>query len=447
MTDADSPGFGALAARAAVTDPIQLLPRFRRVEGTPVPDGLLLVGVTELSTELWIGVFRDAKGQLLAAPFHLAGAGLARAIPGDGAAGALTRLLDDVNEPVDGGFSLTSLAPVGVAVPNSGAAERAMEVDQTHESVIVGGTAVVKWSVHAEPTPAPQLVSHLAAAGFTQMPQPWGFVTWADDQQQALVASVMGYLPGASDGWTWAVNDAGDFAARSGALDAAVEAFDVIGAVIADLHVAFATPTEVMVAPEQTVDVGEVEQWHQLALSLLDEAVASVDGVEGERLAALRGPIGDVLDTLGEVTGTTTIPVHGDLHIGQVLRWDGGYAVGDFDGNPVLPVPERLAAQPAARDVAGMLQSIDHVGRVVLRRVEGAEASRVSVWIAEAQARFLGAYRRRLLERECSHLLDDRLLRPFQVDQECREFLYAVRHLPRWRYVPDQALQALFPIA
>ena len=92
-----------------------------------------------------------------------------------------------------------------------------------------------------------------------------------------------------------------------------------------------------------------------------------------------------------------------------------------------------------------MLQSLDHVGRVVVRRVEGADAARVEQWIADAQERFLSAYRRRLAEADASRLLDDRLLLPFRVEQECREFLYAVRHLPRWRYVPDQALQALFP--
>ena len=445
MPDADPPSFAALPALAAATDPIELLPELRRVAGSPVPQNLSLVGATQLSAELWIGVFCDTKGQLLAAPCRKAGEALTRAVPGDGAAAALTRLLVDVKDAVNTGFSITTFALVDVEVPVAGAAERAMDVDQTHESVIVGDAAVVKWAVSAEPTPAPKLVAHLSAAGFTEMPQPWGFVTWVEGEQQVLVASVMGYLPGAGDGWTWAVLDAGDFAARGGDLDTSTAAFDDVGTVVADLHVAFATPTEVMVSPEQRAEVGEAEQWRDLAHSLLDQAVASVDGVEGDRLAALREPIGAVLDGLKSVAGTTTIPVHGDLHIGQLLRWEGGYAVADFDGNPVLSVAERLVPQPAARDVAGMLQSIDHVGRVVLRRVEGAEASRVRVWIAEAQARFLDAYRRRLSERGCSDLLDDRLLRPFQVEQECREFLYAVRHLPRWRYVPDQALQALFP--
>jgi len=93
-----------------------------------------------------------------------------------------------------------------------------------------------------------------------------------------------------------------------------------------------------------------------------------------------------------------------------------------------------------------MLQSIDHVGRVVDRRVAGADPTKVQRWIAEAQATFLAAYEQRLARRQMTDLLDRRLLMPFQVEQECREFLYAVRHLPRWRYVPDQALQALIDV-
>ncbi len=447
MTDADSSSFGSLAALAAATDPIQLLPERRRVEGSPVPAQLCLVGATPLSSDLWIGVFSDPDGQLLAAPFRVGGAALLRAAPGDGAAAALMRLLVDGEEAGNGGFSFTSFAPDGFEALDQGAAERAMEVDQTHESVVVADASVVKWAVRAEPTPAPRLIAQLSMAGFAEMPRPWGFVTWTDGREEVLVASVMQFLAGATDGWTWAVLDAGDFAARGGNLDESIDALGVVGAVIADMHAALATPTTVMPSPTRLAGSVDAREWRRLARTLLDDVLGSVDGEEGHRLVDLSGPIGEVFDELSGVIDTTVIAVHGDLHVGQVLRWNGGYAVGDFDGNPVLTVAERLAPQPAARDVAGMLQSIDHVGRVVVRRVGGADAGRTAVWIAEAQARFLGAYRARLAERGLAGLLDERLLRPFQVEQECREFLYAVRHLPRWKYVPDQALQALFPQA
>jgi maltokinase len=178
---------------------------------------------------------------------------------------------------------------------------------------------------------------------------------------------------------------------------------------------------------------------------LLDEAVDGVDWAEGERLRTREPRMRSVLGQLSSVPQALTIPVHGDLHVGQVLRWAGGLAVGDFDGNPVLPVSERLAPQPPARDVAGMLQSIDHVGRVVNHRVAAADAAKVSMWIGRAQTEFLDSYLATLASAGREELFDERLLLPLQVEQECREFLYAVRHLPRWRYVPDQALEALFP--
>jgi maltokinase len=144
---------------------------------------------------------------------------------------------------------------------------------------------------------------------------------------------------------------------------------------------------------------------------------------------------------LRNIEATPVQPVHGDLHVGQVLRWEGGYAVNDFDGNPVLRPEERLAPQPTARDVAGMLQSLDHVGRVALRHAPDADADLVAAWIVEARARFLAAYRTTLGDR--TDRLDERLLEPFAVEQECREYVYAARHLPRWVYVPDAAMPAL----
>lgn len=52
-------------------------------------------------------------------------------------------------------------------------------------------------------------------------------------------------------------------------------------------------------------------------------------------------------------------------------------------------------------------------------------------------------YRGELSKGRAAYLLDERLLGAFLVQQECREFVYSVRHLPHWRYVPDAALPAL----
>ena len=161
-----------------------------------------------------------------------------------------------------------------------------------------------------------------------------------------------------------------------------------------------------------------------------------------------RGEVEARLGPLGACAGTPTLLVHGDLHIGQILRAGepSRYYVIDFDGNPTQSIAEALQRQPAARDVAGMLASLDHVGRVVLHRTDGldeAARNRVLDWIEEAQDAFLAAYTEAIRVGGHPDLLDRSLLEAMQVQQECREYAYAARYLPHWRYVPDAALPAL----
>ena len=71
-----------------------------------------------------------------------------------------------------------------------------------------------------------------------------------------------------------------------------------------------------------------------------------------------------MLAGLADAAGATVLPVHGDLHVGQVLRGPDGYAVVDFDGNPTRSPALRAEDAPAACDVAGMLISLENVSHV-----------------------------------------------------------------------------------
>ena len=118
--------------------------------------------------------------------------------------------------------------------------ERSVGVDQTNESVIVGDVAVVKWATHLQdgPHPAPRRISVLRDAGFGGMPTPWGLITWTSpDGAATLAASVDEYLPGAVDGWTWAV-DLITAAARDHDSAPLAAAMRHVGSVVAELHAA-----------------------------------------------------------------------------------------------------------------------------------------------------------------------------------------------------------------
>ena len=335
--------------------------------------------------------------------------------------------------------NLDEVITVWHAEPAAG--ERAITVDQTNRSVVVGDRAIVKGLLHTDVAghPAPQRLQALVDAGFTAMPRPWGLLHQRDADTGALKLSaiITEYLPGTEDGWEWAVEDvrAHVRGEQSGALSAPIE----LGVITARMHLAFSR-TGVEPANAKTC-----AEWHRVAEGDLGNALELVDGAEGQRLRSLAGRISQRLLPIAQCAGTPIIDVHGDLHIGQILRTSKPYVytVVDFDGNPLQSALERMQRQPAARDVAGMLASLDHVGRVVLYRTPGIDPVLVEGWITAAQDLFLVNYRDELARSNGAHLLDERLLGPFQVQQECREFSYSVRHLPHWRYVPDTALPAL----
>lgn len=391
-------------------------------------DDLQKLATARLSAATDVAVLRDGRGRAFTAP--ILRSEHRRARPGDGAAEALVRALA-AGTPLAPGFDLITWQV------RECAGESGITVDQTNESVIVGDTAVVKWSIEATPGPHPALqrLATLVAAEFTDMPAPWGALTWqeAPGRVPRLLATIVEYLPGACDGWEWAVADTRT--ALSAASDEPTTgAARSLGGLVARMHDALATAGQSPLSPDGARRLADD------AHAELDEAVALTDGEDGDRLRARADDLHARLDALRSATGTPVIDVHGDLHVGQVLRADGRYAVVDFDGNPVLSPAERIRRQPAATDVAGMLQSLDNVGHVVARRTGGVDAAAVSRLTAAARSAFLDAYRTSLQETD---LLDDRLLDPLRIRQICREYLYAAKHLRRWRYVPDAALAAL----
>jgi len=395
-------------------------------QDAPPPD-LSLVDVVPLSHG-WLAIGRTGD-EILVAPLLEDRAHVRRATPGDGVFAALGHV---VGHPVPG---LTG-HPVGTA--NLGGRERSLG-DHTNELAVIGERSVVKVFARTSPGPQPavDLPAHLAAVGFSEMPAPIGSVWWKD----ALVATVTTYVPGALDGWDWYVA-AVEAAVLGEVAWAAVGVHAIaIGGLVARLHRALASPSEVLPTPVEEADAERIAAWRRAAEATLDTASALTDGPEGERLRAIAPAAHVALAALDRVTRTPIMRIHGDLHVGQILRSpDDRLRVNDFDGNPLAPVAGRIEPQAPARDVAWMLAAIDHVGRVVARRHPEAEGA-ITSWIEPARDAFLAAYRDGLGDRR--ELLDDRLLDPFAVAQEAHEFVYAARYQPGWRSVPDAALPAV----
>ncbi len=349
------------------------------------------------------------------------------------------------------------------------AVERAITVDQSNRSVVVGERVVVKWLTPPQPFPHPgvTLLRHLTEVGFMEMPAFLG----AHVEGGHVVAMVTQYMAGALDGWNWFVDDL-TTALDSGDLQSTMHLARRIGALAARLHDALATPSSVVGAPAR-VDVLAAE--HVRAERLVADAIAATAGAAGARLAARAGRIRAAIDALDTPRLVAVQPIHGDLHVGQLLRSADTIWVNDFDGNPIAEPDEGDGLRTPLVDLASLLQSIDHVGRIVQKR-RPADHDAIELWIAVAVPAALDAYeqaradvaaaagniRRSSVPDDASRSIvppspatsspprrrlvtdDAPVLFALRVVQELHEYLYAARSLPVWLYVPDGALTAMF---
>jgi len=303
--------------------------------------------------------------------------------------------------------------------------ERAITVDQTNESIVVADEVVVKWLRPPVPSPHPgvELLEYLSEQGFAHMPVFVG----ADEVDDMVVAIVTEFLPGALDGWDWFVDEVDALLTDDVSLADTVAWARRMGELTAELHIVLGGLQRSTVA---------ARIYHAQAGQALHDALRVVDGPEGERLRSLVDGIEEALAPLQTDRLLPAHRIHGDLHAGNFLRAGERLVITDFDGNPLVEANQRRLPQSPLRDLASLLQSIDHVGRIVVKRRHPHRAADVDGFVTAAIAAARDAYADR-------HPVDDELLTALRVAQELHEFQYAATHLPRWMYVPDAALPAL----
>ncbi|MGV9771853.1 maltokinase N-terminal cap-like domain-containing protein [Streptosporangium sp. NPDC003464] len=310
--------------------------------------------------------------------------------------------------------------------------------EQSNTSLVYGETYICKLFRRLIPGVNPELeiVTALARHGAHHIAQPYGWIETDLDGEPTTLAMTQEFLATANDGWALALASVRDLYASfdPSACDAggdfSSEAYR-LGVATAEVHreLAAAFPTDVM----ESQDVKQMVEDHRRRLA---GAIAEVP-----QLAAYAPVAQEAYQRVADVVAEIPVQrVHGDYHLGQVMRTTTDWVVLDFEGEPGQPLAERRALSSPLRDVAGMLRSFDYAARHLLADHPDADELRPRAieWAELNRSSFLAGYSAGggRLQAE-----DAVLLRALELVKAVYEVTYEARNRPAWLPIPMAAFQ------
>jgi maltokinase len=318
-----------------------------------------------------------------------------------------------------------------------GARPRQIGVEQSNTSLIFGN-AILKLYRQPEPGGNRDVDLHRALTGNPHIAAPLGVLTDNRPQEPVVLGFMQRFLPDAVEGWataTASVRDllaegdlhadevGGDFAGEAGRL----------GIAVAEVHKALAEATGV-----RTVGAAELASEVDAMHARLDVVLSEVPSLAAEE-ATLRA----AFDAVRDLTGSVTIhQIHGDLHLGQVLRTTAGWVLIDFEGEPGATPEQRAVRRSPLRDVAGMLRSFDYAAFHLLPGNDDPQddrqrLARATEWSDRNRTAFCEGYAE-VGEDPRDHAV---LLRALELDKAVYEVRYEHHNRPDWAAIPLAAIQ------
>ena len=148
---------------------------------------------------------------------------------------------------------------------------------------------------------------------------------------------------------------------------------------VAEMHIALASSRDLPAFTPEPTTPDDVKLWKEdiliragrvsEALKQRRSALKDADQNLVDQFLAAFPTLSDRLDALlpDNIDGLN-IRHHGDFHLGQMLIVKDDIFIIDFEGEPRRTIAERRRKAPAARDVAGLVRSIDYSATAALVR-------------------------------------------------------------------------------
>jgi maltose alpha-D-glucosyltransferase/alpha-amylase len=358
-----------------------------------------------------------------------------------------------------------------LSVPDKIENVRAVDTEQSNTSVLVGSDCVVKLFRRLDPGINPEIeVGRFLTeiAPFANTPPMLGAAELVEDRARHAVAVVHRFVENQGDAWT----------VTNAYLDRYVEEERLLstepteetdeqaaylarirqaGVRIAEMQLALASRDDIPDFAPEPITADDISEWsaqfNERAERVIDElARRRSDLREDDRravdeLSAQRRSLPSrVRELLPNRIGGMKIRHHGDFHLGQMLIVKDDVFIIDFEGEPRRSLAERRRKAPAARDLAGLIRSIDYSATAALDRAlrsapdeHGKIGNALVDWRERAVDTVLGAYHERLTDPRLwpqDRDKADRLLDFFLLEKVFYEIEYELSYRPDWVRVP-----------
>jgi maltose alpha-D-glucosyltransferase/alpha-amylase len=370
----------------------------------------------------------------------------------------------------------------GIAVADPSLAIRRGSAEQSNSSVIYGDRFILKLFRRQQvgPNPDIEIGRYLTeVAGFDRIPRFEGSIEYLrNGGRRTDLAIVQGFAENEGDGWAWTTDELERYfetashtafpSAPESARDhvgAYIDAASVLGRRTAELHLALAASNDPAFAPE-AFTAGELDS---MAARMREEITQSFTLLKASLSRLPDNSIemaGLALGRQKRITDRLTLPwqgrdygkrtrIHGDYHLGQVLRAKNDFVILDFEGEPARPLEQRRAKYTPLRDVAGMLRSFSYAANSTLMAYTTRHPEDMAslepwarLWEQTVSAEFLRTYRETAAGAGILPVADDdfhRLLDACTIEKAVYELTYELNNRPNWIRIPLAGILALSP--
>jgi maltose alpha-D-glucosyltransferase/alpha-amylase len=231
----------------------------------------------------------------------------------------------------------------------------------------------------------------------------------------------------------------------------------LLGQRTAEMHLALATETEdeafkaeAFTAEDLSIDARRIDTQINQTLNALRSGMQNLKDLTGDDAATILSRRIELFARAHAITSGTPsgqrIRIHGDYHLGQVLRAKNDFVLLDFEGEPARTLEERRSKQCPLKDVAGMLRSFSYAAysgldQYVQRHPDSARSLEpwARLWQNAVSIEFVRSYRETMASKP--GLLPETaqaesLLNAYLLEKALYELLYELNNRPAWVRIP-----------